>query len=222
MTYWKRLWCWEGLGAGEGGDRGWDGWMVSLTRGPESEWAPGVGNGQGDLACCDSWDCKESDMTEWLNWTELNTPFFSVQPQPVQQSFRLILRGPQLAHWQIPGTNSILWGYLEDLDIALPTAVPEERPIFGHRFKHMLMDDMSPNLTSALWAWQQCLWWIPIRLSARLPGIMRRDHMIFCFMEGKKWCITKPVNHAKVKEIKMKIQPYFRPHWEMPSETVQM
>ena len=27
------LWCWEGLGAGgEGGDRGWDGWMASLTR----------------------------------------------------------------------------------------------------------------------------------------------------------------------------------------------
>ena len=31
-THWKRLWCWEGLGAGgEGDDRGWDGWMVSLT-----------------------------------------------------------------------------------------------------------------------------------------------------------------------------------------------
>jgi len=27
-----RLWCWEGLGAGEGDDRGWDGWMASLTR----------------------------------------------------------------------------------------------------------------------------------------------------------------------------------------------
>ena len=32
----------------------------------------GVGDGQGDLACCDSWGGKESDMTEWLNWTELN------------------------------------------------------------------------------------------------------------------------------------------------------
>ena len=29
----KRLWCWEGLGAGgEGDDRGWDGWMASLTQ----------------------------------------------------------------------------------------------------------------------------------------------------------------------------------------------
>jgi len=31
----------------------------------------GVGDGQGGLACCDSWDHKESDMTEKLNWTEL-------------------------------------------------------------------------------------------------------------------------------------------------------
>ena len=33
MTYWKRPWCWEGLGAGgEGDDRGWDGWMASPTQ----------------------------------------------------------------------------------------------------------------------------------------------------------------------------------------------
>ena len=33
LTHWKRLWCWEGLGArGEGDDRGWDGWMISPTR----------------------------------------------------------------------------------------------------------------------------------------------------------------------------------------------
>ena len=32
-SHWKRLWCWEGLWAGgEGDDRGWDGWMPSLTR----------------------------------------------------------------------------------------------------------------------------------------------------------------------------------------------
>ena len=38
----------------------------------ESEWTPGVGDGQGGLACYDSWGHKESDTTEWLNWTELN------------------------------------------------------------------------------------------------------------------------------------------------------
>ena len=33
LTHWKRLWCWEGLGAGgEGDERGWDGWMASPTR----------------------------------------------------------------------------------------------------------------------------------------------------------------------------------------------
>ena len=33
LTHWKRLWCWEGLGAGEEGDDwGWGGWMASLTR----------------------------------------------------------------------------------------------------------------------------------------------------------------------------------------------
>ena len=33
LTHWKRLWFWEGLGAGgKGDDRGWDGWMASLTR----------------------------------------------------------------------------------------------------------------------------------------------------------------------------------------------
>ena len=32
LTHWKRLWCWEGLGAGgKGDDRGWDGWIASPT-----------------------------------------------------------------------------------------------------------------------------------------------------------------------------------------------
>ena len=32
LTHWKIPWCWEGFGAGEGDDRGWDGWMASLTQ----------------------------------------------------------------------------------------------------------------------------------------------------------------------------------------------
>ena len=35
-------------------------------------WTLGVGDEQGGLVCCSSWGRKESDMTEWLNWTELN------------------------------------------------------------------------------------------------------------------------------------------------------
>ena len=47
------------------------GWHHQLD-GHEFEWTPGDGNGQGGLACCDSWGCKESDMNERLNWTELD------------------------------------------------------------------------------------------------------------------------------------------------------
>ena len=47
------------------------GWHHRLS-GREFEWTLGVGDGQGGLACCDSWSRKESDTTERLNWTELN------------------------------------------------------------------------------------------------------------------------------------------------------
>ena len=36
----------------------------------EFEWTPGIGDGQGGLACCDSWGHKESDTTERLSWAE--------------------------------------------------------------------------------------------------------------------------------------------------------
>ena len=45
------------------------GWHHRLD-GREFEWTLGVGDGQGGLACCDSWGRKEWDMTERLNWTE--------------------------------------------------------------------------------------------------------------------------------------------------------
>ena len=62
--------CWEGLGAGEGDDRGSDGWMASPTlwtwvwvNSGSWWWTGRPGN---------SWGGKQLDMTEWLNWTELN------------------------------------------------------------------------------------------------------------------------------------------------------
>ena len=73
LTHWKRLWCWEGLRAGgEGNDRGWDGWMVSLT------WWTWVWVNSG------SWWCRGRPGVLWfmgsqrvghdweteLNWTE--------------------------------------------------------------------------------------------------------------------------------------------------------
>ena len=47
---------------------GWHHWLD----GHESEQALGVGEGQGSQACCRTWDHKELDKTERLNWTELN------------------------------------------------------------------------------------------------------------------------------------------------------
>ena len=73
LAHWKRLWCWEGLGAGgEGDDRGWDGWMASLTQwtwvwaNSGSWWwtgRPGVLRFMGSQRVGHNW------ATE-LNWTE--------------------------------------------------------------------------------------------------------------------------------------------------------
>ena len=75
LTHWKRLWCWEGLGAGgEGDDRGWDGWKTSLTRwtwvwvNSRSWWwtgRPGVLQFMGLQRV-------EHDWATEMNWTELN------------------------------------------------------------------------------------------------------------------------------------------------------
>ena len=46
------------------------GWHHQLNE-CELEWTPGVGDGQGGLACCDSWGHEESDMTERLIWSDL-------------------------------------------------------------------------------------------------------------------------------------------------------
>ena len=76
LTHWKRLWCREGLGAGgEGDDRGWDGWMASLTQWMwvwvnSGRWwwtgRPGVLRFMGSQRFGHNW------ATE-LNWTELNS-----------------------------------------------------------------------------------------------------------------------------------------------------
>ena len=61
-----RDWGQEEKGTTEDEMAGWHHWLD----GRESGWTPGVGDGQGGLACCDSWGHKESDTTEWLNWAE--------------------------------------------------------------------------------------------------------------------------------------------------------
>ena len=54
--------------------------------GCEFEWTSGVDDGQGGLACCDSWGCKELDMTEQLNWTECHSGMrLIIQPREDKQ-----------------------------------------------------------------------------------------------------------------------------------------
>ena len=70
-----RDWGQEEKGMTEGEVAGWQYWLDALEFG----WTLRVGEGQGNLVCCDSWGRKQSDTTEWLNWTELNSitiPFF--------------------------------------------------------------------------------------------------------------------------------------------------
>ena len=54
------------------------GWHHRL-KGRRFGWTPVVGDGQGALVCCNSWGRKESDMTERLNWTELETIALTTQ-----------------------------------------------------------------------------------------------------------------------------------------------
>ena len=65
------------------------GWNHRLN-GHESGWTPGVGGGQGSLACCCSWGRKESDTTEQLNWTELNS------------AYKLSKQGDNIQAWHTP------------------------------------------------------------------------------------------------------------------------
>ena len=61
-----RDWGQEEKGTTEDGMAGWH----HRLDGHEFEWTTGDGDGQGGLACCDSWGRKNSDTTERLNWTE--------------------------------------------------------------------------------------------------------------------------------------------------------
>ena len=64
-----RYWGQEEKGTTEDEMAGWH----HRLNGLEFEWTLGVDDELGGLGCCYSWSHKELDMTEWLNWTELNS-----------------------------------------------------------------------------------------------------------------------------------------------------
>ena len=72
LTHLKRPWCWERLKAGgEGDDGGWDVWMASQTQWTWVWVDSGSWWWTGMPGYCSSRGLKESDMTEWMNWTEM-------------------------------------------------------------------------------------------------------------------------------------------------------
>ena len=82
-------WRQEEKGMTEDEMAGWHHW----PNGHEFEWTPGVGDGQGGLACCSPWGCKESDTTEQLNWLKFPSEhyfFFILQVFAYFSSFSFI------------------------------------------------------------------------------------------------------------------------------------
>ena len=76
LIHWKRPWCWEGWGQEEKGRQRMR-WLDGITDSMDVSLSELQGmDGQGGLACCDSWGCKEWDTTEQLNWTELIHSFY--------------------------------------------------------------------------------------------------------------------------------------------------
>ena len=99
-------WRQEEKGTTEDEMGGWHHWLD----GHEFEWAPGVGGGQGSLACCSPWGHKESDMTEQMNWTELKSSVVIKSLPAVQetqvQSLRSV-RSPGEGHGRPHSHSSI-------------------------------------------------------------------------------------------------------------------
>ena len=89
LTHWKRLWCWEGLGAGgEGDNRGWDGWIASPTRwtwvwvNSRSWWWTG--------SCMLQFMALQRVGHDWateLNWTELTHSIYFSNAHQMTECF---------------------------------------------------------------------------------------------------------------------------------------
>ena len=95
LTHWKRLWCWEGLGAGgEGDERGWDGWMALLTR-----WT-WVWVGDGQEAWRSAIHGVAKSRTRLSDWNELNW-------RSDKYPMTLILNSQGSRVWVLPWCNDL-------------------------------------------------------------------------------------------------------------------
>ena len=120
----RREWGQEKKGTTEDEMAGWH----DRLYGHEFGWTPGVGDGQGGLACCNSWGRKELDMTEQLNWTVIPTaisePSFEKALLPSTMTCResplnfLVCFCPlrQSMHYSL-GEYCVLWAILQNIII---------------------------------------------------------------------------------------------------------
>ena len=107
-------WRWEEKGMTEDEMVGWHHWLDEQN----FEYAPGVGDGQGSLACFSPWGCKELDMTEWLNW--LTDWFWLIISTFIKSLLFLRKLSPKVSPFSLLSNATLYWkdcnGTLERCD----------------------------------------------------------------------------------------------------------
>ena len=107
-------WGWEEKGV----HRKWDGWMASLTQWAWVWASPGVGDGQGGLACCSPWSQRVGH--DWVNWTDMYNSTFLHFPFQMRKSSKV---NPNKTFYQLP----FVWGSgtcsQTQMDVCLPLTV---------------------------------------------------------------------------------------------------
>ena len=78
LTRWKRLWCWEGLGAGgKGDDRGWDGWMATDSMDVSlSELRELVLDREAWRVAIHGVAKSRTRLSDWTDWKSIHTSYF--------------------------------------------------------------------------------------------------------------------------------------------------
>ena len=94
-------WRHEKKGTTEDEMAGWHHWLDGHKFG----WTPGVGDGQGRLACCSPWGRKELDTTGQLNWTEEQGVNFPKREEKAANHFSGFCRGDSSTGWGMAGTD---------------------------------------------------------------------------------------------------------------------
>ena len=148
-----RVWGQEEKGTTEDETAGWCHWLD----GRESEWTAGVGDGQGGLACCNSWGRKESDTTKGLNWPRnddpgLWNPFFFIAVNTPSLTFTILTIFKCTVYWHLG--HSHCWATLTS--ICLPNILHlQTLELFPH-YTRPLLSPLSPGPDSQHSTF--CLW----------------------------------------------------------------